>query len=329
MKAPGFWSRGGRLPAFLSPLGALYAAATARRVARGGRRLGVPVVCVGNLSVGGTGKTPVVMSLIERVKALGLEPQVVSRGYGGTLEGPVWVDPARHDASEAGDEPLLMAPFAPVWVAKDRGAGAEAAEAAGAETIILDDGFQSADPARDLQIVVIDAEAGFGNGRVFPAGPLREPVAAGLARADLVVLIGPEHARKAFRQANVLPKPVVDAELAPLETGMDWTGIRVLAFAGIGRPAKFFATLRGLGAEIVEAVPLGDHQPLPLPLLRRLTERAARLDARLVCTEKDAVRLPPGARASILVVPVRLRAPDWSALDDALARILPPRDAGS
>lgn len=310
------------MPALLSPLGALYAAATARRVARGGRRLEVPVICVGNLSAGGTGKTPVVMALIERLAARGAAAQVVSRGHGGSLIGPVRVDPSRHSAGEVGDEPLLLAAFAPVWVSKDRGAGAEAAAADGAEVVLLDDGFQSADPARDLQLVVVDAEAGFGNGRVLPAGPLREPVAKGLARADLGVVIGPKAARSGFLASSDLGLPVLEAELAPLPTGMDWDGVRVVAFAGIGRPAKFFATLRSLGAEVVDAVPLGDHQPLGPALLRRLSERATRLNARLVCTEKDAVRLPPELRGIAMTVPVRLAAPDWRLLDAALDRVL-------
>ena len=319
MKAPGFWQTGGWPSALLSPLGRLYAAATARRVAGRGRSLPVPVVCIGNLSAGGTGKTPVVMALAERLSDR--RPAIVSRGYGGSLQGPVRVDPARHGAAEVGDEPLLLSAFAPVWVAKDRGAGAEAAAREGAGAILLDDGFQSADPRRDIQILVIDAEVGFGNGRVIPAGPLREPVEAGLARADIVALLGPAGARRVFLNRSPLDLPVLQAALSPLDTGMDWRGTRVLAFAGIGRPEKFFATLRALGADLAGTVALGDHQPLTRPLLERILRDAERLGAQPVCTEKDAVRLPPSLRGRIMVLPVRLSAEDWSPLDAALARL--------
>ena len=321
MRAPGFWARDGLVPRLLDPLGRLYAAATARRVRGKAARMPVPVICVGNLTAGGTGKTPLATALVERLAARGARAHVVSRGYGGRLEGPVRVDPSRHSAAEVGDEPLLLAAFAPVWVAKDRQAGAQEAAADGAEAIVLDDGFQSPRPARDLQIVVIDAEAGFGNGRVIPAGPLREPVGAGLRRAHLAAVIGPPAARAAFLARHDLPVPVLEAELRPLETGMDWDGTRVLAFAGIGRPSKFFATLEGLGADVAGRIALGDHQPLGPALLDRIWREAERLGAQPVCTEKDAVRLPPSLRGRVLVLPVRLASDDWSPLDAALDRL--------
>ncbi len=321
MRPPGFWrnppERPGWQAVVLSPLSALYARATARRVSAPGHAAGCPVISVGNLNVGGTGKTPVVMELVAR---LGDGVHIVSRGYGGSEEGPLRVDERRHGAEAVGDEPLLLSAFAPTWVARDRAAGVRAAEAAGATAIILDDGHQTAGLRRDLSLVVVDAEAGFGNGRVMPGGPLREPVDKGLARADLVVLIGTEDAQQHFLGVwgAAISMPVVPASIEILETGMDWAGLPVLAFAGIGRPEKFFASLRGVGAEVLRAEALDDHQPLSDALMKRLEIEAATLGAQLVTTEKDAVRLPSSFRQKVLTLPVRLRIEDGAALDAAL-----------
>lgn len=332
MRAPAWWDRDGALPRLLAPLGALHAAATARRLARGGaHRAGAPVICVGNLDAGGTGKTPTVMALLDRLAARGVAAQVVSRGYGGRLAGPVRVL-ASHRAEEVGDEPLLLSALAPVWVARDRAAGVRAAEAAGAAAVILDDGFQNPAVAKDLSLVVVDAARGWGNGRPIPAGPLREPVAAGLARADALLSIGDAAGQAAFDarwgdRLGALPR--LRGELRPLPTGMPWQGLRAFAFAGIGRPDKFFATLRGLGAEVVGAVALSDHQPIPRALLDRLLAEARRLGAQPVTTEKDAVRLPPEGRARVLTLPVRLHLEDWDALDALLARALQAQGSAS
>ena len=278
---------------------------------------GVPVICVGNFTAGGAGKTPTAIYVAGLLQAHGERVTFLSRGYGGTLARggqPVLVDPARHAASAVGDEPLLLARIAPVVVCADRIAGAMAAKAAGATVIVMDDGLQSGRLHHTLALGVIDGAVGFGNGLCVPAGPLRAPLAEQAAFVAAQVLIG----NGAVVAAGT--KPLFHASLQPEpQAAADLKSSRVLAFAGIGRPEKFFATLAATGADIVQACAFGDHHAYSASELARLVAQAARQDLRLVTTEKDAVRLPQNwfARHGVLTLPVCLqfeRAAEFSAL---------------
>lgn len=325
MRPPKFWSyppdTSNWKARMLAPLGAIYARATARRL-RGGTPFdpGIAVICVGNLNAGGTGKTPTVIALTQRLIDRGHVPHILSRGYGGKLTGPVQVDPVRHRAGDVGDEPLLLAAFAPTWVANDRVQGVQAATSAGASVVILDDGFQDPSVKKSRSIVVVDAARGFGNGRCLPAGPLREPVLVGLGRADLVLSLGPPDSQREFTQnwGDKITIPHLAGQLAPLKTGMDWSGLNAFAFAGIGHPEKFFVTLKALGANLIRAEALSDHQPLSDALMMRLEADARSVGGQLVTTEKDAVRLSDDYRAKVLTLPVRLVVDDWSVIDALL-----------
>ena len=298
MKAPAFWTEDGALAHLLAPLGVLYTLGGRwRRRAATPWRAPAPVVCIGNLTVGGAGKTPTALAIASSLMVAGRRPVMVSRGYRGRLAGPVRVDPRAHTAADVGDEPLLLAEAAPTIVAKDRLDGVRAALDLG-DTVVLDDGFQDPRLAHDLAFVVVDGAAGFGNARVLPAGPLREPIEEGLARADAVIVIGEGHV--------ATDRPVLRARLVPRDDALRFRGRKVLAFAGIGRPQKFFSTLAELGAEVAAAHGFADHHAYDEDEIARLVEEAARLQAEPVTTRKDWVRLPASARPMIAAVDIDL-----------------------
>ena len=324
MRSPAFWWRdAGLASALLAPLAALYGAVAARRMRRAGRAAGIPVVCVGNLTLGGAGKTPTALAVGEMLQAAGRRPCFLSRGYGGALAGPVMVEPGRHSAREVGDEALLLARLAPTVVARDRVAGAAAARAAGAGIVVLDDGFQNPALNKDRALVVIDARRGIGNGRVFPAGPLRAPLAAQLACAHALLVIGTGEAAAAIEGvARARGLPVFHGRLAPDPAAVAaLAGRRVLAFAGIGDPEKFFASLRAAGIDVVRARSFPDHHRYTGAEAAALVAAAAREALDLVTTEKDLARLDRDSAARALAqrakaFPVRL------AVDESLHRFV-------
>ena len=287
---------------------------------RPGWRAPVPVICCGGATAGGAGKTTLALDLGRRLAARGLAPHFLLRGYGGSVKGPVRVDPAQHGSEAVGDEALLLAAGAPTWVSADREAGGRAAAAAGADVIIMDDGLQNPGLEKTLSLLTVDGGYGFGNGRVIPAGPLREPVAAAAARCEAAVLIGPdEHGALATLPPGL---PVLRAGLVPGPEMAALQGESVFAFCGIANPRKFFATLRGGGAVLAGTESFADHYPFDEDDLRGLLAAAERLGAIPVTTRKDWVRIPAPFRDQVRVVGVSLAWEDEPGLEALLAAAL-------
>jgi len=330
MQPPAFWysHRPSLAAMVLGPLGAITEGATARRLRRRGWTAPVPVICCGNVGVGGAGKTTLALDLAARLQARGLAVHCLTRGYGGRVGRPVLrVDPDRHDAALVGDEALLLARQAPCWISADRAASAQAAIAAGAEILLMDDGLQNAGLVQDWPLLVIDGAAGFGNGRLLPAGPLREPVDTAAARAAAAIMIGPDETGSGARLPPGLT--VLHAELVMDETTLALRGRKLLAFAGIGRPEKFFHALDRVGLSLAGTRAFPDHHRFHVRELDALQRDAARLQATLVTTAKDAVRLPPALRAETVIAGVSLRWHDPVARDALLERMTQTRHVNS
>jgi len=314
MRAPNFWKHRGIVAHLLAPLGALYNASVAFKARTASLyRAPMPVICVGNLTAGGSGKTPVVIAIGERLKARGLRPVFLTRGYGGKTGVPLLVRP-HHTARLVGDEALLLARSSPTIVSRDRAVGAAKAAEAKADVLVMDDGYQNFALAKDLSLVVVDGGGGFLNGMVLPAGPLREKVGQGLKRADAVVIMGDGTPDLAGYTG-----PVLRAHLAPLTNEL--AGRRIFAFAGIGRPQKFYDTLKAVGAIVTGTQDFGDHHFYDAQDLQGLRDQAK--GAALVTTEKDLVRIPPERRGGIMALAVEARFADPAALDALLRKAAP------
>ena len=332
MREPAFWWRSPSwMSRALAPVGLLYGAVSGRRMLRAGKRAAVPVICVGNYSLGGAGKTPTVIALVKLLRLAGETPVVLSRGYGGRLAGPVRVDPARHGAGDVGDEPLLLARVVPAIVSRDRVQGADAAHEAAASVIVMDDGFQNPSLGKDISLIVIDGNRSIGNGQVFPSGPLRAPLAVQIARTDVLVVSGggstaDDVAARVQGQgglvlkARIIPDPDAVALLR---------GKRVLAFAGIGDPQRFFATLRASGIDVAATRTFADHHRFTAAEIGQLIEDARTGALTLVTTEKDFVRLRGLAvdTAGIQPFPITLAVDDEARLGDLIgARLKKARE---
>ena len=323
MRAPAFWwsDRPDAIARLLSPIALVWNAVTARRMARPGVRVGVPVICIGNFVAGGAGKTPTAVAIAWMLKRQGETPGFLTRGYGGAASShkPLTVDPSRHSSTEVGDEALLLAAIAPTVVCVDRLAGARALANAGCSLIVMDDGLQNPTLAKDIVVAVVDGAVGVGNGLCIPAGPLRASLVSQMPIVSAVLTLGDgmagatiaEHAAKAGK-ARLRGQLKPDADSAAALRGQ-----KVAAFAGIGRPSKFFATLRELGANVVFTREFADHHVFRPDELALLQTAAQQADASLVTTEKDRVRIPRDFIVKAL--PVRLEFENPSALTDWLS----------
>ena len=321
---PKFWKKKSLLSLILTPLSLLYGIAGALRPAITKKyHARIPVICVGNVTVGGAGKTPVVLAITELLRSSNLNVAIASRGYKGDIKNPTLVDKTRHTVNSVGDEPLMLSAIAPTYIAAKRPLAIQMAEKTSANIIIMDDGMQNPSVEKNITLLVIDGHYGIGNGLVMPAGPLRESLSSGLQKADAVILVGSDD-RGLLKHSGLRAKsapPVIRARLEPFGNLPDKSA-PYLAFAGIGNPDKFFSTLAGNGYNVVEEVPFPDHYNYSDNDINQLIHKAEELGAQLITTEKDEVRLPFFARKKIKVLPVRIVWEDSSQIKELLEKAL-------
>lgn len=310
MKTPQFWQHHNLVSRLLTPLGELYALTTKLRIKLvKPRKVDIPVICIGNLTAGGTGKTPTAESLALMLQNAGFYPNFVSRGYHGSVKN-VQVNPAVHTPAQVGDEPLLLARIAPTFVSADRYQGALAAQKNQAECILMDDGFQNPGLYKDVSLLVVDGSAGFGNQKCIPAGPLREHIADGIKRAHAALIIGQD----CYGLASVLPLPCFKGLIEPLRPNL--TNNRVIAFAGIGRPQKFYTSLQELGIEIIKTFDFPDHHYYSEAELLKILDEAENNHAQAITTAKDFVKIPEALKPRFKVLEIRIKWDNPQELQD-------------
>ena len=299
--------------AVLRPVASVYGSVVVRRFKSGPMyRSRLPVICIGNFTAGGTGKTPLSVAAADIVRGLGYDPLMLSRGYGGAMDGPACVDPAVHTATDTGDEPLLLARTAPTVIAADRRAGAQFIERTGPSNavIIMDDGLQNPSLAKDLTIAVIDGGRGLGNGAVIPAGPLRAPMPFQLQRTNAMLIMGEASTRTREQLSDL--QTLWHGQVFRARTGAAgdtaWLrGAKVVAFAGIANPQRFFTTLEGLGARVAERIVFPDHHVFNDADAANLLAAADKHGTALVTTEKDRVRII-GLRGALAELRTRVKS---------------------
>ncbi len=301
MKTPTFWQQKNAMAYLLYPLGKLYAIATRLNLKfHTPQKVSVPVICIGNLTAGGSGKTPTAIAIASMLQAMGYQPFFVSRGYGGKLKN-VLVDINTHTPKQVGDEPLLLAQVAPVVVNPDRFQGAQTAISHGADIIIMDDGFQNPKLNKDLSFLVFDGTVGYGNGYCVPAGPLREELSQGIKRAQAMIIIGDD--KQALKSQISLPcfEGKIAAQKPKIKTS------KVIAFAGIGRPEKFFQSLKDLGIEPIETIDFPDHHFYTTQELENLIQKAQDKGCSLITTSKDFVKIPHHLQSHFHVLEITIK----------------------
>ena len=323
LRAPEFWWRKpGAGAALLYPVSAIYGAIAALRLARSGYKAKIPVLCIGNPTLGGAGKTPTAIAVATLLKAQGKNPFFLTRGYGGRLKGPLLADLSKHDANDIGDEAPLLAMAAPTIIAQDRAAGAKLAEESSADVLIMDDGFQDPSLEKSFSLLVVDGAKGIGNGLPFPSGPLRAPLGTQLRRAQAMLVIGTgEAGARAQTLAKKAGLAVLHGKLAAQpESAAQLSGVRVFAYAGIGAPEKFFRSLEEAGAIVAARKSFGDHHRYTSADASDLLAQSVKTALQLVTTEKDAARMQGDpALAGLLAESKQLRVS--LAFDDEAAAL--------
>ncbi len=313
IKQPQFWKTNNKISMALWPLSLVYRLVTKIREMRAKPfKSQIPVICVGNVNIGGAGKTPVTIEVAKILQEQGKKVAFLSRGYGGYLYGPVRVDLEKHDAKQVGDEPLLLREIAPVYVAKNRTEGLKLISLSETDVIIMDDGLQNPNVVKDMCLLVIDGSYGVGNGQVLPAGPLRESLQAALSKVTATIFIGDD-------ATKMLPleTKIIRAKILP-HNHEKFIGKDVIAFAGIGNPEKFFGSLKELGGNIMKKVSFPDHYMYKEAELENLLKEANECGAMLVTTKKDFVRLDAKYKEKIQYLSIEISFSDKAVLEETL-----------